>query len=153
MHVLHKAYPNTYLFSSLPLKIFGCTTFVHNQGPKIGKSEPKAQKCISLSYSPNQKRYKCYCPTNKKYICMFRRAYLSLKINPFVQILLFRERIHAKGVWNFLFCQSEPPSYVSHESKSSLDPSLHVSPKSEFDNMPATKTDLETTTEPQKLNQ
>jgi IS30 family transposase len=38
--VFHKFYPTNRLSSSLPLKIFGCTTFVHIHSHNRGKLEP-----------------------------------------------------------------------------------------------------------------
>ena len=53
------------IFSSIPLKIFGCSTFVHNLNPHHNKLDPKSIKCIFFGYSPHQKGYRCYFPHTK----------------------------------------------------------------------------------------
>ena len=47
-----KAYPHNRSISSLPLRVFGCTSFVHIHGNDRSELDPKAQKCIFLGYSP-----------------------------------------------------------------------------------------------------
>ena len=49
-------------FVDLPLKIFGCTMFVTNNDLHKSKLDPRAQKCVLLWYSSNQKGYKCFDP-------------------------------------------------------------------------------------------
>ena len=41
----------------LPLKIFGCTLFVTKNDLHKSKLDPRAQKCVFLEYSSNQKGY------------------------------------------------------------------------------------------------
>ena len=57
---LQTFFPTSKIFSSIPLKIFGCSAFVHNLNPHFSKLDPKSIKCIFLGYSPHQKRYWCY---------------------------------------------------------------------------------------------
>ena len=64
--VFHKSYPTTQLSSSLPLKIFGCTAFIHIHSHNQGKLEPRATKCVFVGYAPTQKGYKCFEPISKK---------------------------------------------------------------------------------------
>ena len=64
--VFHKFYPTNRLSSSLPLKIFGCTAFVHIHSHNRGKLEPRATKCVFVGYAPTQKGYKCFEPISKK---------------------------------------------------------------------------------------
>ncbi|KAK0585817.1 hypothetical protein LWI29_034389 [Acer saccharum] len=54
--ILH-SYPDTQIISSLPLKVFGCTTFVHIHQHHSSKLDPKAIKCLFLGYSPTKKGY------------------------------------------------------------------------------------------------
>jgi transposase InsO family protein len=52
---------------SVPLKVFGCVSFVHNLNPSRDKLDPRAHKCIFLGYSRTQKGYRCYNPSLQKY--------------------------------------------------------------------------------------
>ena len=51
----------------VPPKIFGCTCFVHDHRNSAGKLDPRAIKCIFVGYSPTQKGYQCWSPTEKKF--------------------------------------------------------------------------------------
>ena len=51
----------------VPPKIFGCTCFVHDYRNVVGKLDPRAVKCIFVSYSPTQKGYRCWSPTEKRF--------------------------------------------------------------------------------------
>jgi hypothetical protein len=51
----------------VPPKIFGCTCFVHDHMNSVGKLDPRAIKCIFVGYSPTQKGYRCWSPTEKKF--------------------------------------------------------------------------------------
>jgi len=65
--VLLQAFPHAKSFSSnLPLRIFGCSSFVHIHQQNRSKLDPKSLKCIFLGYSSHQKGYKCYSPVTKK---------------------------------------------------------------------------------------
>ncbi|KAK0593418.1 hypothetical protein LWI29_036352 [Acer saccharum] len=61
------SYPDTQIISSLPLKVFGCTAFVHIHQHHRSKLDPKAIKCLFLGYSPTKKGYKCYSPITRKF--------------------------------------------------------------------------------------
>jgi hypothetical protein len=67
LSTLQNLFPTSKIFSSIPLKIFGCSTFVHNLNPHRSKLDPKSIKCIFLGYSPHQKGYRCYSPHTKKF--------------------------------------------------------------------------------------
>ncbi|PON36389.1 hypothetical protein PanWU01x14_328840 [Parasponia andersonii] len=64
---LLSCYLNTRIINTLSPKIFGCTVFVHNHSQHWSKLDPKAIKCIFLSYSPSQKGYKCYSNITRKF--------------------------------------------------------------------------------------
>jgi hypothetical protein len=51
----------------VPLKVFGCVSFVHNLNPSRDKLDPRAHKCIFLGYSRTQKGYRCYSPSLQKH--------------------------------------------------------------------------------------
>lgn len=48
------------------LKVFGCITYVHVPDELRTKLDPKAEKCMFIGYSLEQKGYKCYNPTANK---------------------------------------------------------------------------------------
>ena len=64
--VFHKFLPTNRVSSSLPLKIFECTAFVHIHSHNRGKLEPHATKCVFVGFAPTQRRYKCFEPISKK---------------------------------------------------------------------------------------
>lgn len=57
--------PQERIAYNAPLKMFGCTCFVHAK--IIGKVDPMAFKCVFVGYSPTQKDYKCYPPPSRKH--------------------------------------------------------------------------------------
>ena len=44
------------------LKVFGCIVYVHVPDELRTKLDPKAEKCVFIGYSLEQKGYKCYNP-------------------------------------------------------------------------------------------
>jgi hypothetical protein len=44
------------------LKVFGCIAYGHVPDEKRSKLDPKAEKCIFIGYSLEQKGYKCFNP-------------------------------------------------------------------------------------------
>ena len=52
---------------SVPPRVFGCVSFVHNHSPNRDKLDPCAHKCIFLSYSRTQKGYRYYSPSLRKH--------------------------------------------------------------------------------------
>ena len=44
------------------LKVFGCIAYVHVPDELRKKLDPKAEKCIFIGYSLEQKGYRCYNP-------------------------------------------------------------------------------------------
>ena len=59
---LLKNFPHIRFLSQVPLKVFGCTAFIHITQQNRNKLDPKSVKCIFLGYSSNQSGYKCYSP-------------------------------------------------------------------------------------------
>ena len=49
------------------LKIFGCIAYVHVPDELRSKLDPKAEKCIFIGYSLQQKGYRCSNPSTHKF--------------------------------------------------------------------------------------
>lgn len=62
---LLKSYPNTTIISTIPMRVFGCSAYVHTHSHNRSEVDPKALKCIFIGYSSNQKGYKCYSPITR----------------------------------------------------------------------------------------
>ena len=54
-------------FQINPLSVFGCVCFVHILTPRQDKLSTKATKCVFLSYSQLQRRYRCYSLDTHRY--------------------------------------------------------------------------------------
>jgi len=48
------------------LRVFGCIVYVHVPNEKRSKLDPKAEKCIFIRYSLEQKGYRCFNPSTRK---------------------------------------------------------------------------------------
>jgi len=48
------------------LKVFGCIAYVHVPNELRTKLDPKAEKCVFIQYSLEQKGYKCYNPVTRQ---------------------------------------------------------------------------------------
>ncbi|KAK4254159.1 hypothetical protein QN277_020331 [Acacia crassicarpa] len=66
LQLLHTYFNLPYLENTLPLRVFGCTSYVHLH--HSNKLDPRAIRCIFLGYSHSQKGYKCYDPISKRLI-------------------------------------------------------------------------------------
>ncbi|KAL0539938.1 hypothetical protein IC582_024159 [Cucumis melo] len=64
---LKESYPSTRLVSEVPLRVFGCTAYVHNFGSNQTKFTPRAQACVFIGYPLHQRGYKCFYPSFRKY--------------------------------------------------------------------------------------
>ncbi|KAA0035089.1 Beta-galactosidase [Cucumis melo var. makuwa] len=64
---LKESYPSTCLISEVPLRVFGCTAYVHNFGPNQTKFTPRAQACVFVGYPLHQRGYKCFHQPSRKY--------------------------------------------------------------------------------------
>ncbi|TYK26874.1 Beta-galactosidase [Cucumis melo var. makuwa] len=63
---LKESYPSTRLVYEVPLRVFGCTAYVHNFGPNQTKFTPRAQACVFVGYPLHQRGYKCFHPPSRK---------------------------------------------------------------------------------------
>ena len=68
LNTLLAIFPHICIFTSLPLKIFGCTAFVHIHKQNRSKLDPQLEKCVFVRYSLKQKGYICYNPISKKLV-------------------------------------------------------------------------------------
>lgn len=50
----------------VPPKLFGCTCFVRDHRPSVGKLDPRALKCIFIGYPAGQRGYKCWSPAEQR---------------------------------------------------------------------------------------
>jgi hypothetical protein len=80
----------------VPPKVFGCTCFVRDHRPSVGKLDPRAVKCIFVGYSTGQKGYKCWSPSE-------RRLFVSMDV-------IFRESVPFYGERIDLSFMFEPHS-------------------------------------------
>jgi hypothetical protein len=48
------------------LKVLGCIAYVHVPDEKRSKLDPKAEKCLFIRYSLEQKGYRCFNPSTRK---------------------------------------------------------------------------------------
>ena len=105
LSVLLQTYPMFRSFSSLPLKIFGCTAFVHVHSQNRSKLDPKAIKCVFIGYSSTQRGYKCYSPS-------LRRMFVSMDVTfhetqpYFPTSHLQGENLDEDGSWDFTIEQT-----------------------------------------------
>ena len=84
--------------SNLPLKIFGCTIYVHIPSKDSSKLDPRAEKYIFIGYAPNKKGYKCFNPKTRKNVISMEVTFLEKQ--PFFQkISLQGENIGEEGIF------------------------------------------------------
>ena len=90
------------MVSELPLKVFGCTAFVHNHEINRNKLDPKAFKCIFVGYVANQKGYKRYSLEKKKLFVSMDVTFFENK--PFFSKDSLQGEIGNEGnFWNISF--------------------------------------------------
>ena len=90
LNTLKKFFPTSRLPSSLPLKVFGCTTFVHGHSQNRNKLDLRAIKCVFIGYSSVQKGYKCFDPSTKK-------VFVSLDVTFFENTPFFKKNFFIEG--------------------------------------------------------
>jgi transposase InsO family protein len=49
------------------LRVFGCIAYVHVPNEKRSKLDPKAEKCFFIGYSLEQKGYRCFNPSTRRW--------------------------------------------------------------------------------------
>ncbi|KAA0062501.1 Beta-galactosidase [Cucumis melo var. makuwa] len=55
LNCLKESYPSTRLVSEVPLRVFGCTAYVHNFGFNQTKFTPRVQACVFVGYPLHQR--------------------------------------------------------------------------------------------------
>ena len=68
---VHEVTPHEKYYGKKPdlshTRIFGAIAYVHIPDVKRQKLDPKSEKCILVGYSLEQKGYKCYNPSTRKF--------------------------------------------------------------------------------------
>ncbi|QHO14032.1 Retrovirus-related Pol polyprotein [Arachis hypogaea] len=59
-------FPHEHIFS-LPLRVFGCTCFIHDLTPGKDKLTARSIQCVFLGYTRFQKGYRCYSPALNRF--------------------------------------------------------------------------------------
>ena len=72
-----KIFPESRVNSDLPLKIFGCTAYVHIPKKSRSKLDPRAEKYVFVGYAPNQKGYKFFNPLTRKVFVTMDATFLE----------------------------------------------------------------------------
>ncbi|KAA0041009.1 reverse transcriptase [Cucumis melo var. makuwa] len=67
LECLKESYPSTRLVTEVPLRVFGCTVYVHSFCHNQTKFTPRAQACVFVGYPLHQRGYKCFHPPSRKY--------------------------------------------------------------------------------------
>lgn len=116
--ILLRQYRNSKLLSELQLELLGCTTYVHIQPNFRSKLDPRAIKCIFVGYSNSQKRYKCYCASNRR-ICVTLDVTFNKK-HAFYRSVGETERLRS-GKYELSF---QVPNLPSSTTQSSCTPQL-----------------------------
>jgi len=80
LSVFLEAFPHySRALNNISPKVFGCTSFVHQNQINPSKLDPKAIKCVFVGYSPTQQGYKCYNPITRKFIISCDVSFLETK--------------------------------------------------------------------------
>ncbi|KAL5798657.1 hypothetical protein ACOSQ2_003477 [Xanthoceras sorbifolium] len=116
---LLETYPHTQLISTIPLRVFGCTVFVHVQPHYRGKLDPRAVRCLFLGYSPTQKGYRCYNPNTRK-------IHISLDVTFVEDQPFFPQTQIQGGSENEFQVLDQSHSHVFHKSSSGPNSESHL---------------------------
>ena len=77
LECFQKYFPESRIQSNLPLKIFGCTVYVHIPSKDRSKLDPRAEIYIFIGYAPNKKVYKCFNPKTRKTVISMDVTFLE----------------------------------------------------------------------------
>lgn len=108
---------------TLPLKIFGCSVYVHVPKHETNKFSACAIKCVFLGYGINQKGYRCFDPSSRKIIT-------SMNCN-FLECEYYYTSLSGQGESNNN-CSSGPLScFMSPPNNSNVEPTKKASTAAE----------------------
>jgi hypothetical protein len=98
----------------VPPKVFGCTCFVRDHRPSVGKLDPQAVKCIFVGYSYGQKGYRCWNPFE-------RRMFVNLDVTFWEAIPFYGEGSDLSDLFAILDTPSEDGVTCEGESENEQD--------------------------------
>ena len=99
LSVFLEAFPHySRALNNISPKVFGCTSFVHQNQINPSKLDPKALKCVFVGYSPTQQGYKCYNPITRKFIISCDVSFLETQ--PFFQHQPPNPQEHPDNNWS-----------------------------------------------------
>lgn len=120
LNCLKSFFPNTRIYSNLPLKIFGCNVFVHLPSIFRSKLDPRAEKCIFVGYAPHKKGFNCFNPITRKYFVSTDVTFIESR--PYFQKKIPRkEKDDKQNFWQTSPTAFLPIHIVSHESNLNVD--------------------------------
>ena len=123
-------FPHTHITSNLPLKVFGCTAYVHIPKRSRSKLDPLAEKCVFLGYTPCQKGYKFFNPITKKFHVTLNATFLE-HLPFFSKNLIQGEILDESNFW-----ETDPLPHIvldSFNSKMDKETRITQSRNTEFD--------------------
>ncbi|TYK08627.1 reverse transcriptase [Cucumis melo var. makuwa] len=107
LECLKESYPSTRLVSEVPLRVFGCTAYVHNFGPNQTKFTPRAQACVFVGYLLHHRDYKCFHPLFWKYFVTMDVTFCEDR--PYFPVSHFQgESVSKESNNTFEFIESTP---------------------------------------------
>uniref|UniRef100_A0A2P2MB67 Retrovirus-related Pol polyprotein from transposon TNT 1-94 n=1 Tax=Rhizophora mucronata TaxID=61149 RepID=A0A2P2MB67_RHIMU len=92
-------FPDTQIVSTLPHKVFGCTTYVHISHKDQFKLDPKTEKYIFIGYAANKEGYKYFNPLIHKIVVIMDVMFLENQL--YFQNNFFQgKKLYEKNSWN-----------------------------------------------------
>ena len=92
LECLKKVFPESRINFELPLKIFGCTAYVHIPKRSRSKLDPRTEKCVFVGYTPDKKGYKCFNPLTKHFYTTMDVSFME-NVTYFTKNLLQGEKL------------------------------------------------------------
>lgn len=128
LNCLKQFFPESCINSDLPLKVFGCTAFMHLPNRSRFKLDPQADKCDFLGYAPKKKGYKYFNPLTKTFHVTMNANFLENQ--PFFH----KNLIQGKKLEESIFWETEPlPQIVLYPTEIDKETRITQSGSTEFD--------------------